>query len=59
MIALKSFAKINLGLQVLNKRSDGYHNIDSIFIQIDLHDTLQFIPSNKFELIELMRIKQI
>ena len=51
MIALKSFAKINLGLQVLNKRSDGYHNIDSIFIQIDLHDTLQFIPSNKFELI--------
>ena len=47
----KSFAKINLGLKVLNQRSDGYHNISSIFIQIDLHDTLHFIPNNKFELI--------
>ena len=47
----KSFAKVNLGLKVLNKRSDGYHNINSIFIQIDLHDTLHFIPNNKFQLI--------
>ena len=47
----KSFAKVNLGLRVLNQRSDGYHNINSIFIQIDLHDTLHFISNNKFQLI--------
>jgi 4-diphosphocytidyl-2-C-methyl-D-erythritol kinase len=47
---IKSFAKINLGLKVLNKRDDNFHNINSIFIQIDLHDTLNFIPSKKFSI---------
>ena len=47
---IKSFAKINLGLKVLNKRDDDFHNINSIFIQIDLHDTLNFIPSKKFSI---------
>ena len=40
-LRIKSFAKINLGLKVLNKRSDDFHNINSIFIQIDLHDTTE------------------
>lgn len=26
-----SFSKINIGLAILNKRDDGYHNIDTIF----------------------------
>ena len=47
---IKSFAKINLGLKVLNKRDDNFHNINSIFIQIDLHDTLNFIPSKKMSI---------
>lgn len=47
---IKSFAKINLGLKVLNKRDDDFHNINSIFIQIDLHDTLNFIPSKKMSI---------
>ena len=47
---IKSFAKINLGLKVLNKRDDDFHNINSIFIQIDLHDILNFIPSKKFSI---------
>ena len=47
---IKSFAKINLGLKVLNKRDDDFHNINSIFIQINLHDTLNFIPSKKFSI---------
>jgi 4-diphosphocytidyl-2-C-methyl-D-erythritol kinase len=33
-------AKINLGLEVLRKRPDGYHDISSIFIPIALYDTL-------------------
>jgi 4-diphosphocytidyl-2-C-methyl-D-erythritol kinase len=37
-----SFAKINLGLQVLNKRSDGYHNINTVFYPIKLADLITF-----------------
>jgi 4-diphosphocytidyl-2C-methyl-D-erythritol kinase len=37
---VKAFAKINLGLRVLQKRPDGYHEIETFFQSIDLHDTL-------------------
>jgi 4-diphosphocytidyl-2-C-methyl-D-erythritol kinase len=33
-----SYAKINLSLQVIGKRADGFHNIVSLFQLIDLHD---------------------
>ena len=46
----KSHAKINLGLKVVNKREDGYHNIDSIFIELNLHDTISFSRSDTFSL---------
>ena len=39
-IKINSYAKVNLGLKVLNKRSDGYHNISTIFQEIDLYDEL-------------------
>ena len=45
-----SNAKINLGLQVLNKREDGYHNLHSIFIETDLADTLTFKPNKNYSL---------
>ena len=47
---IKSFSKINLGLKVLNLRDDNYHNISSVFIAVDLYDTLTFIPSSSFSL---------
>ena len=37
----KSYAKVNIGLQILNKRSDGYHNINTLFQEIDLYDTIK------------------
>ena len=40
-------AKINLALHVLGRRSDGYHNLDSIVTFADLCDTLLFEPDNK------------
>ena len=35
-------AKINLYLKVLDKRKDGYHNIDTSFQLIDLADEISF-----------------
>lgn len=39
-IIIDSYAKINLGLDVLYKRPDGYHEINTIMQQISLRDTL-------------------
>jgi len=39
-IALRCFSKINLGLQVLGKRSDGYHEVRTVLQTIALHDRL-------------------
>jgi 4-diphosphocytidyl-2-C-methyl-D-erythritol kinase len=38
---IKSFAKINLGLEVLSKREDGYHDIKTVFQSVDLFDVLR------------------
>ena len=48
-LTIQSPCKINLGLKIINKRDDGYHNISSVFITLDLFDTLIFIPSNRFD----------
>ena len=37
------FAKINLGLQVLHKRSDGFHAVRSILFPVPLHDALEAV----------------
>tara|TARA_B100001013_G_scaffold262015_1_gene164608 strand:+ start:790 stop:1632 length:843 start_codon:yes stop_codon:yes gene_type:complete len=42
MFHYKSPAKLNLFLKVLNKRVDGFHNIQSIFQLIDFYDYLSF-----------------
>lgn len=41
--------KINLGLNILNKRSDGYHDIETVFFPIQLKDVLEVIEKEKFE----------
>lgn len=33
--------KINLGLNIVNKRKDGYHNIETIFYPVPLHDVIE------------------
>lgn len=42
-------AKINLGLNVIEKRSDGFHNIETIFYPITLCDALEIEKSEKAE----------
>ncbi len=43
---VKAYAKINLGLRILGKRSDGFHNIETVFHRIDLYDELEFLASD-------------
>jgi 4-diphosphocytidyl-2-C-methyl-D-erythritol kinase len=38
---LKTPAKINIGLRVLSKRTDGYHNIETIFYPVKIFDTVK------------------
>lgn len=38
-------AKINLGLRVVEKREDGYHNLDTVFYPLPLQDALECIPA--------------
>jgi len=39
---VKAYAKINLTLDVLGSRKDGYHEVNSVMQQVDLHDELNF-----------------
>lgn len=38
-------AKINLGLRILKKRPDGFHNISTCFVPIAFRDALEILPS--------------
>jgi len=46
----KSYAKINLTLDVIEKRQDGYHNIDGIMQMIDLYDEVEVKISDEFKI---------
>lgn len=50
MLSLRAPAKINLGLQVLYKREDGFHALDSLFFPIGWEDTLTAYPSERLEM---------
>lgn len=41
-------AKINLGLNILRKREDGFHEIESGMIAIPLFDALEILPADSF-----------
>lgn len=51
-IEINAPAKINIGLNIVKKRDDGFHNLETIFYQInDLFDELVLEQSDKLELI--------
>jgi 4-diphosphocytidyl-2-C-methyl-D-erythritol kinase len=43
-------AKINLGLNITAKRSDGYHNLETVFYPVALNDVLEIIPGEELAL---------
>lgn len=42
-ISLKAYGKINLGLDVVRRREDGYHEVKMIMQTVDLWDELTFL----------------
>ena len=40
-------AKINLGLNVVERRPDGYHNLETVFYPVPLYDALEVQEMNK------------
>lgn len=51
-IEVKAPAKINIGLHIINKRNDGFHNLHTLFYPIyDLYDTLKFTLADRFDFI--------
>jgi 4-diphosphocytidyl-2-C-methyl-D-erythritol kinase len=43
-------AKINIGLNVVSKREDGYHNLETIFFPLKLADALEFVEADETKL---------
>ena len=45
-VYVKARAKINLNLEILNKREDNYHNLKSVFQKINLYDEMYITKTN-------------
>ncbi len=46
-----SCCKVNIGLEIVSARDDGYHNIESIFYPIPIYDIIEIVPNKSgFEL---------
>lgn len=50
MLKTKAFAKINLGLGILDQRNDGYHNIETIFHRVNIYDEITLEHDNSIKL---------
>lgn len=50
-IVMHAHAKINLGLEVLQKRPDGYHDIQSVFVPLGLHDVITIEPAETLSVV--------
>ena len=48
---IRSFAKINLGLEVLGLRPDGYHDLRTLFQSVSLADELTFFPETSGQIV--------
>ena len=51
-IYIKARAKVNLNLEILGKREDNYHNLESVFQKVNLYDEIYIkkIQTDDFKL---------
>lgn len=40
-------AKINIGLNIIDRRTDGYHNLETVFYPVRVYDVLEIVEANK------------
>ena len=59
MNQFKSYAKINRFIHVVKKRSDGYHDIQSLFQLIDLSDSISFKKRKDDKILIKSNIKEL
>jgi len=50
IMTLQAYAKINIGLHILGKRSDGYHDLETIFHEINLFDEIDLETHKSLEM---------
>lgn len=58
MIFEKAYAKINLALEVMDSREDGFHEIKTIMMPLELHDEIKLSISEADEIVSNVNIKQ-
>lgn len=58
-ITIKAYAKINLGLDVLRKREDGYHDVCMIMQSLELHDTITISKTTSTEITLQTNLKNL
>ena len=47
----KAYGKLNLGLNVKRKRSEGYHDLQMVTVTVDLFDTVEIIPNDTLSVV--------
>ena len=47
ILTVNSYAKINIGLKIINQRIDNYHNIETVFQEVQFHDTITIKKINE------------
>lgn len=50
MISCKAPCKVNASLRVLGKRADGFHEVDTVMVPLELSDELEFSPASRLEM---------
>lgn len=50
MISCKAPCKVNVSLRVLGKRPDGFHEVDTVMVPLELGDVLEFSPAGSLEM---------
>ena len=44
--------KINLGLRVIGKRTDGFHQIETVMMEVPFFDIIEIVKSDEFQFVQ-------